>query len=72
MNGHRCHATGCTVAVPPKMFMCRSHWYRLPKPLRDAIWAEYVPGQETRKDPTRAYLAAARECIRYLAETAAP
>ena len=25
--------------------MCRQDWYRLPKALRDRIWAHYVPGQ---------------------------
>ncbi len=48
------------------MFMCRGHWYALPKPMRDAIWAVYVPGQETRKDPSPEYLEVAQECISYL------
>lgn len=65
---HTCHATGCTVAVPPKMFMCRSHWFALPKALRDAIWRTYRPGQEIRKDPSPEYLDAAREAIAYLLE----
>jgi len=63
---HTCHATGCRVRVPPAMFACRSHWYRLPKAMRDAIWDAYVPGQEIRKDPSAAYLAAARAAISYL------
>ncbi len=58
---HHCHALGCTVAVPPRLFMCRRHWYMVPAALRQAIWREYVPGQEMRKDPTRAYLAVALE-----------
>ena len=70
MSEHTCHATGCDRAVPPKMFMCRPHWYRLTKAHRDAIWATYVPGQESRKDPTAAYLAAAQDAIRYLEEQA--
>jgi hypothetical protein len=65
---HLCHAWGCQVAVPPKMFMCRRHWFALPKRMRDAIWAEYRLGQEIRKDPTAAYLAVTDECIRWLAE----
>jgi hypothetical protein len=34
--------------------------------MRDAIWDAYVPGQEIRKDPTPAYLAAARAAVSYL------
>lgn len=70
--GHLCHATGCKQAVPPRMFMCRTHWYRLPKAMRDAIWAAYRPGQEIRKDPTPEYLAVARRCIAYLAQRDGP
>lgn len=65
---HICHATGCKVAVPPRMFMCRSHWLSLPEPLRHAIWRTYRRGQEVRKDPSPEYLAAARAAIEYLEE----
>lgn len=60
---HTCHADNCEQAVPPRMLMCRRHWYMVPKRLRDQLWAEYVPGQERRKDPTRTYIEAARACI---------
>jgi hypothetical protein len=63
---HTCHATGCRVAVLPKMFLCRRHWFSLPKPMRDAVWAVYVLGQEIRKDPTPEYLAVTQAAIRYL------
>ena len=63
---HTCHATGCATPVPPKMFMCKQHWFRLPKTMRDEIWAVYVPGQEQRKDPTGEYLEVAQRCISYL------
>jgi hypothetical protein len=63
---HTCHATGCTVSVPPAMFMHRAHWFALPKYLRDAVWDAYVPGQEIRKNPTREYIAAARAAIRFI------
>lgn len=62
-NAHVCHATRCTVQVPPKMLMCRRHWYMVPKPLRDAVWAAYVPGQEIRKDPTDEYMAAQQQAV---------
>ncbi len=60
---HTCHATACKVNVPPKMFMCKKHWYMVPRDLRLAIWAAYVPGQEIRKDPTGDYLDVAHEAI---------
>jgi len=65
---HTCHARGCNTPVPPRMFMCRGHWFSLPKAKRDAIWREYVPGQEVRKNPTPEYLAVARDAINWLAE----
>jgi hypothetical protein len=42
------------------MLACRQHWYVLPKSLRDAIWRQYRPGQETDKQPSHAYLAVQR------------
>lgn len=68
MTTHTCHAAGCNVPVPPKLFMCRRHWFMLPKRLRDAVWAVYVPGQEIRKDPTAVYIAVTDEAIRWLRE----
>ncbi len=40
-----------------------SHWFALPKPLRDAIWREYRPGQEHDKKPSARYLAVQRRAI---------
>lgn len=40
----------------------------VPKKLRDALWAAYVPGQERRKDPTLEYLDAALACMNAVAE----
>jgi hypothetical protein len=66
---HTCHARGCPVVVPRKMFMCTAHWYRLTKNLRDAVWCEYQPGQEDRLvAPTEAYLKVTDEAIRYIAK----
>lgn len=60
---HLCHARSCTEPVPPRMLMCRKHWKLVPKRLQDAVWDTYVPGQESRKDPTDEYLQAAQEAI---------
>ncbi len=61
MNKHRCHWPGCPIEVPPAMWGCKPHWFRLPKGVRNQIWATYRPGQEVDKDPSREYLAAARQ-----------
>ncbi len=45
------------------MFMCRPHWFLVPKPMRDRIWATYRAGQEISKDPSDAYDVAARAAI---------
>lgn len=60
---HHCHADGCDTAVPPRMLMCKPHWRMVPSSLKDAVWAEYTPGQERRKDPTRDYLTAAQAAV---------
>lgn len=60
MNKHTCHWPGCAKDVPPAMWGCRTHWFALPKHLRDEIWRTYVPGQEITKTPSMAYLTAAR------------
>ena len=56
---HTCHWPGCPVEVPPKMWGCKTHWFMLPKKLRDWIWATYRPGQEITKDPSEDYMDAA-------------
>jgi hypothetical protein len=68
---HTCHWPGCTKIVPPKMWGCKAHWFRLPWRIRDAIWRAYIPGQEVTKDPSEAYIAAAREAQRWIKEQAA-
>ena len=64
---HLCHALNCAIPVPPRMFMCLKHWRMVPRDQQKAIWREYVPGQERRKDPTGAYLEAAAEARRTVA-----
>lgn len=63
---HTCHATNCTQVVVPALFMCRTHWYWLPKPMRDAIWKTYRKGQELDKQPSAKYLKAAQEAIAWI------
>lgn len=60
-RSHTCHWPDCDRQVPPAMWGCKQHWFKLPKRLRDAIWDEYVPGQEQRMDPSEGYLTVAQE-----------
>lgn len=61
MSKHTCHWPGCGRAVPPKLWGCKEHWFRLPSRLRARIWATYVPGQEITKTPSHEYIEAATD-----------
>ena len=50
------------------MWGCHSHWYMLPKALRDKVWATYVPGQEITKAPTVKYVEVAREVQQWISD----
>jgi hypothetical protein len=67
-NDHTCHWPGCNLKVPPAMWGCKIHWYRLPMNLRNKIWSTYRPGQEINKDPSRQYLEAANEVDEWIKE----
>ena len=67
MMDHRCHARGCTRPVAPNLLMCLAQWQMVPGSLKRDVWATYRRGQETRKDPSPAYLAAARAAIESVA-----
>lgn len=58
---HTCHWPGCERKVPPAMWGCRTHWYKLPAELRSKIWRSFRPGQEASKTPSSEYIEAARE-----------
>ncbi|MBY0459370.1 MAG: hypothetical protein K2V38_18750 [Gemmataceae bacterium] len=66
-RAHGCHWPGCTRQVPPARWGCKPHWFALPKPLRDAIWAAYRPGQEKDFAVSPAYVAAARAAQDWIA-----
>ena len=68
---HHCHWPGCNKSVPPAMWGCRQHWFRLPLQLRNKVWATYRPGQEVSKDPSTAYMEAAREVEQWIKESGA-
>ncbi len=64
---HHCHATACSVEVPPEMFMCRKHWFSLPKTLRTRIWSTYREGQCDDINPSNAYCQAAKDSVTFIA-----
>lgn len=65
---HTCHADGCTRRCPPKMLMCRPHWFAVPSALRIAVLAAYQPGQERlRVTPSEAWFTAAYRAINAVA-----
>lgn len=65
---HTCHALNCDRNVPPRMHMCKTHWWMVPKRMRDNLWANYRRGQERSMTPSAAYLRAAADCVRAVAE----
>jgi len=70
MSVHTCHWPGCNKAVPPKMWGCGPHWFKLPIRLRNAIWRHYRPGQEIDKMPSREYIETAREVQEWIKQQA--
>ena len=65
---HHCHWPGCEKQVPPAMWGCSQHWFKLPKALRDKIWRSYKPGQEVSLTPSPEYLEAAKEVQAWIAQ----
>lgn len=65
---HTCHAASCEVRTKPEMFMCRQHWYMLPKAMRDDIWKNYRPGQCDDWQISHKYAEAARRAVTYIAQ----
>ena len=63
---HTCHWPGCDKQVPPAMWGCSLHWFKIPKELRDKIWLAYRPGQEIDMKPSKAYLEIASAVERWI------
>jgi hypothetical protein len=43
----RCPVPDCGDRIDASRLMCRRHWYRVPKHLRDQVWATWRSGQGT-------------------------
>jgi hypothetical protein len=50
------------------MFMCRRHWFSLPKSMRDAVWRAYRHGQCDDWEISAAYCDAAKAAVTFIAE----
>ena len=37
----QCPGFGCSIMVADPKFLCSTHWFRVPKALRDLIWRLY-------------------------------
>lgn len=55
-RNHTCHWPGCTKQVPPAMWGCKTHWFKLPLRFRDRIWQTYEIGQEQTMTPSNEYM----------------
>lgn len=66
-RNHHCHWPGCEKQVPPAMWGCKTHWFKLPRALRNKIWRCYEPGQEVDLTPSAEYLAVAHEVQEWIA-----
>jgi hypothetical protein len=56
-EAHACPVPGCTETV--NRFLCRRHWARLPKPVRDDVWRTWQSGSGTDSPPFAAAAASA-------------
>lgn len=63
---HTCHWPGCNKEVPPALWGCKQHWFKLPKSLRNQIWLTYRPGQEITKAPSKEYIEAANAVQKWI------
>lgn len=39
---HKCEYPECEERVDSAMLFCRTHWYEVPKPERDAVWQTWM------------------------------
>lgn len=67
-RAHHCHWPGCGRQVPPAMWGCMAHWFRLPVNLRNDIWRTYRCGQEAEMNPSPEYVAVAKKVQAWIAQ----
>jgi len=66
-----CAAPRCHGQIDPSRLMCRTHWYTVPKELRDRVWATWRSGNgaysKEHQDAVRMAVAAVRDVAGQLA-----
>jgi hypothetical protein len=71
----RCPIPGCHDQIDPTRLMCRSHWYLVPKQIRDRVWATWQSGQRAfspeHKEAVRKAIAACQAAVASMSQTAA-
>ena len=62
---HKCPTNGCNEKVPTKMLFCRTHWFMVPKTLRDAVWNEFrkQPGSDSHQMACQAAIEAVNDLV---------
>jgi hypothetical protein len=63
MTSHECPADGCKRRVGTAMLMCRTDWFRVPKPLRNAVWAAWREGAGAGSPEHQAAISAAIRAV---------
>jgi len=58
----------CGKQVPPAMWGCKEHWFKLPNDLRNKVWRTYKPGQEVTMTPSPAYMSVMKEVDKWIQE----
>lgn len=67
-RNHCCHWPGCDKQVPPAVWGCKAHWFKLPAQLRKRVWDTYRPGQERNMTPSKEYVEVAKEIQAWIGE----
>ena len=65
---HHCHFPGCGKQCPPALWGCKGCWLKLPKYLRDKVWASFRLGQEKNWTPSQEYVKVAQEVKKWIKE----
>ena len=60
---HRCPARGCQAVVSDVHLMCRTDWYRVPRPLRIAVLYAYDGGRGVGSEALRRAQSAAIRAV---------
>jgi hypothetical protein len=65
MEKHTCQVDDCIAVIPIAWVMCRRHWQMLPRPMRDALWSEYLVSVELGPAPV---FTVRRDALEFIAE----